>query len=110
MAWKSLPAVTLTAANTPYPIDADPRIVHSIFMQEHWNNTGRLYIGDADDFDPTANPPTNLIGYLPPPMEDTTAPSFTVGEINAPNGVSTGDFWVAGSAPGDIVILSYYES
>lgn len=110
MPWRSMTPVVCAVANTPYPIDDDPKNVHALFFQQHWSNTGRMYIGDASNMSPTATPPTSLVGYLQPPAVDTTSPSFTLGEQNAPNGVSTGDLWVASSQAGDTVILSYYES
>lgn len=94
--------VTIASTNAPQALTSTVGLVKQFRIQQHWSNTNKIYWGDSTLAPAT---PAGVGGWLQAPSAS-LAPSETISEVDAINGINAGQIYVTGTA-NEIILWSY---
>lgn len=101
------PGTAVLLDGTAQRLTATVGLVKAVRIMQHWSNTNRIYWGSLATLNDAVTPAVGVGGWLPPPTAS-TAPSDSVNENDAPNGINCQQIYVKGTV-GEYVLWSYIE-
>lgn len=98
-------AVVCTTALTKYPISAVNKLCNRLVIQPKNSNGGIGFVGGSN-LDPTTD--VGIVRQFSVPTP-TNIETFEDTEIESPNGINLGDYYVASTQDGDVFYFGFSE-